>query len=260
MVDAELASRVAMVTGGGSGIGRGAALALARLGAAVAVCDIDLAAAAETTREIAAQGGQALDFAMDVGELESVTAGFGAVSRSLGPVDILVHSAGGNEHSPDGNTVARMDLAAWDRIIHLNLNGTLYVSRTAAAGMTERGWGRIVIVGSAAGYRLGVGGGAYAVSKAAIAAFTKILAREVASRHVTVNSIVPFFVDTPMLRRQFPDDESLTAQMRNGPLANPMHVVLQVQDQVEAILYLCRDSGRYVTGQGLHVNGGAVMP
>jgi 2-hydroxycyclohexanecarboxyl-CoA dehydrogenase len=221
---------------------------------------VNIEAACRTANEITAEGGRALAVEMDVTDIASVTAGFGAAEAALGVVDILVHSAGGNERSPGGDTVANMDLAVWDRVIRLNLYGTVHACHAAAPGMVARGWGRIIIVGSAAGYRLAAGGGAYAVAKAGIAAFTKILAREVAASHVTVNSIVPFFVDTPMLRRQFPDDAALEAEMNTGKLANPMHVVLQVEDQVEAILYLCRASGRYVTGQALHVNGGSIMP
>jgi 2-hydroxycyclohexanecarboxyl-CoA dehydrogenase len=256
----ELQGRVALITGGGSGIGRGAAVALAQAGAAVAVADIDRAAAAETVHMVGAAGGQALAIAMDVTDPASVEHGFADAARALGPVDILINSAGGNEHAPAGNTVARMDLASWDRLIRLNLNGALYTSRVASAGMVERGWGRIVFIGSASGYRLSPGGGAYAVSKAALAAFTTILAREVAEHNVTVNSVAPFFVYTPMLRRQIPSEEAMAKTMREGPLSNPMRVVLQVEDQVAAILYLCKASGRYVTGQALHVNGGAIMP
>jgi NAD(P)-dependent dehydrogenase (short-subunit alcohol dehydrogenase family) len=255
-----LAGRVALITGGGSGIGQGAALALAREGAAIAVADINPQAAAETTRCLHAENARAVAITMDVTDITSVEAGFAAAAQTLGPVDILVCSAGGNEHPPAGNTILNMNLDSWNRLINLNLNGTVYTCRTAAAAMVPRGWGRIVIIGSASGYRLASGGGAYAVAKAATAAFTKILAREVAAAQVTVNAVIPFFVDTPMLRKQFPSDAQLTAQMADGPLANPMHVVLQVQDQVEAILYLCKDSGRYVTGQALHINGGSFMP
>jgi 2-hydroxycyclohexanecarboxyl-CoA dehydrogenase len=259
MTSGDLLGRTALVTGGGSGIGRGAAVALAREGASIAVADIDEAAAAETVRMVEALGSKAAAVMMNVTDLASVEGGFAAARDMLGPVDILVNSAGGNEHSPSGNSTLQMDLASWDRVIRLNLYGALHTCRVAAAGMVERRWGRIVIVGSAAGYRLSAGGGAYAVSKAAVAAFTKILAREVAEHHVTVNSIAPFFVDTPMLRRQFPTDQAMERVMLEGPLANPMHVVLQVEDQVGAVLYLCRESGRFVTGQALHVNGGAIM-
>jgi NAD(P)-dependent dehydrogenase (short-subunit alcohol dehydrogenase family) len=255
-----LVGRVALITGGGSGIGQGAAMALAGEGAAIAVADINPEAAAETTRRLHAAGARAVAVTMDVTDIASVETGFLAAVQALGPVDILVCSAGRNEHSPAGNTILNMDLESWNRLINLNLNGTVYTCRVAAAGMVARHWGRIIMIGSAAGYRLGPGGGGYAVAKAATAAFTKILARELAESHVTVNAVIPFFVDTPMLRRQFPSDAQLTAQMAEGPLANPMHVVLQVQDQVEAILYLCKESGRYITGQALHINGGSFMP
>ena len=253
-----LAGRVALVTGGGSGIGQGAAFALAKEGAAIAVADINPEAAAATTRHLLAENARAVAIAMDVTDIANVEAGFAAATQALGPVDILVCSAGGNEHAPAGNTIMNMQLDSWNRVINLNLNGTVYSCRTAAA-MVARRWGRIVIIGSTSGFRLSSGGG-YAVAKAATSAFTKILAREVAESHVTVNAVIPFFVDTPMLRKQFPSDAQLAAQMADGPLANPMHVVLQVQDQVEAILYLCKESGRYITGQALHVNGGSFMP
>ena len=258
--DQSLTGRVALITGGGSGIGQGAAFALARHGAAIALADINPQATAETTRRLHDENARAVGITMDVTDIANVESGFAAAVQSLGPVDILVCSAGSNEHSPAGNTILNMNLDSWNRLINLNLNGTVHACRAAAAGMVARRWGRIVIIGSTSGFRLSSGGGGYAVAKAATSAFTKILAREVAESHVTVNAVIPFFVDTPMLRKQFPSDEELAAQMRDGPLANPMHVVLQVQDQVEAILYLCKDSGRYVTGQALHVNGGSFMP
>ena len=255
-----LTGRVALITGGGSGIGQGAALALGRAGAAIAVTDIDPQAAAQTTRRLLGENLRALAIPMDVTDIASVESGFAKAAQDLGPVDILVCSAGGNEHNTAGNAILNMDLESWNRLINLNLNGTVYSCRTAAAGMVQRQWGRIVIIGSTSGFRLSSGGGGYAIAKAASAAFTKLLAREVAASNVTVNTVIPIFVDTPMLRKQFPSDQALNAQMQEGPLANPMHVVLQVEDQVAAILYLCKDSGRYITGQALHINGGSFMP
>jgi NAD(P)-dependent dehydrogenase (short-subunit alcohol dehydrogenase family) len=259
MAAGELAGRVALVTGAGSGIGRGAAVALASEGAVAVLADIDAAGRNETARMIDAAGGASFEVAMDVADPDDVLRGFAAAANHVGPVDILVNSAGGNEHAPGGNSVAAMDLASWDRVFRLNLYGTLHTCRAAVPAMVERRWGRIVNIGSAAGHRLSAGGGAYAVAKAGVDALTRILAREVGPDNVTVNSVVPFFVDTPMLRRQFPTEEGMAQAMREGPLANPMHVVLQVEDQVAAILYLCRESGRFVTGQALHVNGGAIM-
>jgi 2-hydroxycyclohexanecarboxyl-CoA dehydrogenase len=255
----DLEGHVALVTGAASGIGRGAALALAEAGAAVAVADIDAPGCLETAAAIRARGGRAIELAMDVTNAANVTQGFAEAAAQFGPVDILVNSAGANEGGAFGNDIANLDLAIWDRLIRLNLYGPLHTCKTAIPSMIERRWGRIVNIGSAAGYRLSPGGGGYAVAKAAVDALSRILAREVGPHNVTVNCVVPFFVDTPMLRRQFPTDAAMAEVMRDGPLANPMHVVLQVEDQVAAILYLCRESGRYVTGQAIHVDGGAIM-
>ncbi|ATE66410.1 NAD(P)-dependent oxidoreductase [Rhizorhabdus dicambivorans] len=256
----ELAGRTALVVGGGSGIGRASALALARHGAAIAVADLDLAAAAAVAAEIEATGASACALPVDVTDLASVEEAHRTAMTRLGPVDILINSAGANERGNSGHAVAEIDLERWDAILRLNLYGTLHCCRVAARSMIGRGWGRIVNIGSAAGYRLEAGGGAYAVSKAAIPALTKILAKEVGRHGVTANVVVPFFTDTPMLRRRFPDRQSMDAALQSGALASPMGVVLDAEDQAAAVLYLCLESGRYVTGQSIHVNGGSWMP
>lgn len=256
----ELGGRTALVTGGGSGIGREAAIALAAEGAAIVVADLDAAAAEETVQAIERKGGQALAVVTDVTSQASVEATHAAAVERFGAVDILVTSAGGNDRGEAGYEVGEIDLERWHAIMRLNLEGTLLCCRAAVPMMKARGWGRIVTIGSAAGYRLEPGGGAYAVSKAAIAALTKVLAKEVGPYGVTANMVVPFFTDTPMLRRRLPTEAAMKEKLNSPLLQTPMNVVLEARDQAAAILYLCRESGRYVTGQSLHVNGGAYMP
>jgi NAD(P)-dependent dehydrogenase (short-subunit alcohol dehydrogenase family) len=256
----ELQNRVAFITGGASGIGHATALALAAEGAAIAVADINGEVAKAVAAEVKALGVNAVAVVVDVTDLAAVEAAFDSVGKALGAVDILVNSAGHNDRGQGRNTIAELDLARWDAIMRLNLYGTLYCCRVAVKSMMARRWGRIVNIGSAAGYRLDAGGGAYAVSKAALPALTKILAKEVAAYGVTVNAVAPFFTDTPMLRKRFATREDMQQAIETGPVTNPMHSVLEARDQADAVLYLCKESGRYVTGQTLHVNGGSYMP
>lgn len=256
----ELAGRTALITGGGSGIGREAAFSLAAEGAAIVVADLDPTAAEETVAAVRRRGGDALGVATDVTSQSSVEAAHAKAVERFGAVDILVTSAGANDRGTGGYEIGEIDMERWRAIMRLNLEGSLLCCRAAVPMMKARRWGRIVTVGSTAGYRLEPGGGGYAMAKAALAAMTKMLAKEVGPFGVTANMVVPFFTDTPMLRRRLPTEAAMKQALASPLLQTPMDVVLEAKDQAAAILYFCRESGRYVTGQSLHVNGGAYMP
>ena len=194
--------RVALVTGGGSGIGRAIALALAAVGRAVAVADVRIEGAEQTAEAVAAQGGRALAVEVDVTDTGSVAAGLAGAADALGPVDIVVNSAGWDELRPFLET----DEAFWGRIVAINFLGAVRVTHAALPPMVERGFGRVVNIGSDAG-RVGSSGEAvYSGAKGGVIAFTKTVAREVARSGVTANTVCPGPTRTPMLEAMAAED------------------------------------------------------
>src|SRR2546421_5265207 len=176
-------------------MGRAISLALAREGRAVAVADLRADAAATVAEELESEGAAALAVTIDVTDAESVAAGIDRVGSELGPVDILVNNAGWDELVPFLET----DEPFWDRVIDINLKGCLRMTRAVLGGMADRGWGRVVNIGSDAG-RVGSSlESVYSGAKGGVIAFTKTIAREVASAGVTANTVCPGPTRTPML-------------------------------------------------------------
>ncbi|WP_307874977.1 SDR family NAD(P)-dependent oxidoreductase [Frankia nepalensis] len=247
-----LGGKVAAVTGGASGIGRACALRLARDGAAVAVLDLNEGDAKAVAEEIVAEGGTALAVAVDVADPASVTRAFEETRERLGPVAILVNSAGktGSKRFMD------ITLESWTSILTVNLTGTFLCCQAVVPGMTEAGWGRIVNISSSSAQ----GGQAfmthYSSSKGGVITFTKSLALELGPSGITVNTIPPGFVDTPMLRR----DEAAGRWGRNTAddiiAMTPVRRMGQPDDIAAACSFLCSDEAGYVTGQIVGVNGG----
>ena len=191
-----LAGKVALVTGAGRGIGAAIAARLAEDGADVAVCDVDLASAQAAAERLAASfGRRAIAVRMDVADESSVGEGVAAVGERLGPVDVLVNNAGIDVIGPFLESTEDV----WQRIIAVNLVGTLRCCRAVAPGMVERGSGAIVNIASDAGKVGSSGEAVYSATKGGIIAFTKTLARELASRGVTVNCVCPGPTDTALL-------------------------------------------------------------
>jgi 2-hydroxycyclohexanecarboxyl-CoA dehydrogenase len=190
-----LAERIALVTGGGGGIGRAISLALAEDGRAVAVADVRADAAESVAEEVAQSGARAFAIAIDVTDTGSVIAGVDRVAAELGPVDILVNNAGWDELVPFLDT----DEAFWNRVIEINFMGCLRLTHALLGGMAERGFGRLVNIGSDAG-RVGSSlESVYSGAKGGVIAFTKTVAREVARSGVTANAVCPGPTRTPML-------------------------------------------------------------
>ena len=247
--------RVALVTGAARGIGRAIALALADAGCAVAIGDLREEESHATAEEIEGAGGRAAAVALDVTNLDSVAAARDRIEDALGPVDVLVNNAGWDELHPFLET----DEAFWDRVIDVNYKGCLRVTHTLVPGMVQRGWGRIVSIGSDAG-RVGSSGEAvYAGAKGGVIAFTKTLAREVARAGVTANTVCPGPTDTPMLRAMA--DASADGAKLLGALerAVPMRRLGQPEEIGAAVTFLASERAGFITGQTLSVSGGLTM-
>jgi 2-hydroxycyclohexanecarboxyl-CoA dehydrogenase len=240
-----MAARVALVTGGAGGIGRAIVRALAADGHRVAAGDI---------AEIPA-GDAALAVRLDVTDSGSVESAVGTVERELGPIEILVNTAGWDEFHPFLDT----DEAFWDRIIELNYKGCLRVCRRVVPGMADREYGRVVNISSDAA-RVGSSLEAvYAGAKAAQVAFGKTLARELARRGVTVNSVCPGPTETPLLEGLLGAGEDSAKMVEALRRAVPMRRLGRPEDVAAAVAFLVSDQAGYITGQTLSVSGGLTM-
>jgi 2-hydroxycyclohexanecarboxyl-CoA dehydrogenase len=239
-------SRVAVVTGGASGIGLGAAPALAADGHRVALLDLNGAAAKTAAAELK----EAVGIEVDVADRGSVDAAFARVRAELGPVEILVTSAGVESF----DALADITAAKWDRILAVNLTGTFNCVQCAVPDMLDAGWGRIVTISSSSAQSGAPNMTHYAASKGGVIALTKALAVELARRGITANTIAPSLVDTPMARAaeaagDFPGVDVVGPMVPLGRAGTPA-------DIAAACAFLCSDRGSYITGQLLGVNGG----
>jgi 2-hydroxycyclohexanecarboxyl-CoA dehydrogenase len=238
-------SRLALVTGGAGGIGRAIVSALSADGHRVVSGDIVEAAAPEA----------ALAVELDVTDSDSVIQAVTRIERELGPVEILVNTAGWDEF----HLFLETDEAFWEEIIELNYKGCLRVCRRVVPGMVEREYGRVVNISSDAA-RVGSSQEAvYAGAKAAQVAFGKTLAREVARRGVTVNSICPGPTETPLLDGMLGAGEASAKMVEALRRAVPMRRLGQPEDVAAAVAFLASDAAGYITGQTLSVSGGLTM-
>lgn len=247
---ASLDGQVALVTGASRGIGRAVACQLARLGAHVFVnYRRDDSGANETVRQIQELGRCATLAPFDVADDAGATAGVKTVVQSAGRLDILVNNAG----MTIDNLLLRFETSEWDQIMAVNLRGTFHCTRTAARSMVRARYGRIVNVSSVIGLMGNAGQGAYAAAKAGIIGFTKSMARELASRSITVNAVAPGLIETDML-----------ADLPEGRRTEYLNVIpvgrFGTADEVaDAVAFLARREAGYVTGQVIGVNGGLYM-
>ena len=243
-------SRVAVVTGGASGIGLGVARGLAADGHRVALVDRDGAAAEAAADELRRGGSTVLAVEADVAERSSVGAGFNRIRDELGPVEILVTSAGIESFT------AVLDISAegWDRIIAVNLTGTFSCVQAVLPDMLAAQWGRIVTISSSSAQSGAPNMAHYVASKGGVIGLTKALAVELARSGITVNTIPPSLVDTPMARKaeaagDFPGVDLVGTMVPVGRAGTPA-------DIAAACTYLCSEGGSYITGQIIGVNGG----
>lgn len=250
-----MSNRIALVTGGAQGIGRGIALSLGTAGFAVAVADLNVDTAEQTTKEIVAAGGGATAVRIDVTDTTSVKEAVRRTRTDLGPIDVVVNNAGWDDFMPFVDTTEDL----WDRILDVNFKGALRVIQATLPGMVERGFGRVINIGSDAG-RVGSSLEAvYSGAKGGIIAFTKTLAREVATAGVTANTVCPGPTDTPALRK-FADGAGDAQKVIAGMTrAVPMRRLGTPEDVGPAVTFLASDAAGFITGQTLSVSGGLTM-
>lgn len=251
-----MSNRVALVTGGAQGIGKGIASALGQQGFRVAIADLNLDIATQTAKEITAAGGTAIAVRIDVTDTASVQEAVASVEAELGPVEVVVNNAGWDDFMLFVATTEEF----WDKVLDINFKGALRVVQAVLPGMMERGFGRVINIGSDAG-RVGSSMEAvYSGSKGGIIAFTKTLAREVATKGVTANTVCPGPTDTPALRKfadgAGDDADKVIAGMTR---AVPMRRLGTPEDIGPAVAFFASDAAGYITGQTLSVSGGLTM-
>jgi 2-hydroxycyclohexanecarboxyl-CoA dehydrogenase len=252
-VSAPLAGKVALVTGGGRGIGAAIAARLAEDGADLAVCDVDEALAGAVAEQVATSfERRGIAVRMDVADEASVRDGVAAVGELLGPVDVLVNNAGIDVIGPFLESTEE----AWQRIIAVNLVGTLRCCQAVALGMVERGSGTIVNVASDAGKVGSSGEAVYSATKGGIIAFTKTLARELARSGITVNCVCPGPTDTALLGQVAEANPRLLEALER---AIPLRRVARPEEIANAVAFLAAPRASYITGQALSVSGGLTM-
>ncbi|NLJ68355.1 MAG: 3-oxoacyl-[acyl-carrier-protein] reductase [Firmicutes bacterium] len=242
-----LANKVVIVTGGGRGIGQAIALRLAQEGAKVAICDVQNSE--ETAARIVELGGAALALKVDITADSQVKEAVETILSEWGAVDILVNNAG---ITRDG-LLMRMQESEWDAVLDVNLKGAFLFSRAVLRPMLKQRRGRIISIASIVGLMGNPGQTNYAASKAGLIGFSKSLAREVASRGITVNCVAPGFIASDMT-------DALSEAQRKALLDQvPLGEIGLPEDVAAAVAFLASDDARYITGQTINVDGGLVM-
>ena len=250
-----LDSRNVIVTGGGGAIGSAICRRFAGYGARVGVFDRNREAADKVAGEICSAGGTAFVSGVDIADHDAVNRAVAAFEAEVGPTDILVNNAGWDRFANFVDTTPDL----WDQIIAINLRGPLNMSHAVLKGMAARGHGRIVNIASDAG-RVGSSQEAvYSACKGGIIAFTKTVAREIARKGITLNSVCPGPTDTPLLAAVAGDDERGQKVRAALVSAIPMKRVGQPEDIPGAVCFLASDDAAFITGQTISVSGGLTM-
>lgn len=245
----KLKDKVAFVTGSAQGIGKSVAVALAKEGANIVVSDINLELATQTAKEIEALGVKALALKTNVADEDDVEKSVAEISKVFGRIDILVNNAG---ITKDGLLI-RMKKEDWAAVLAVNLTGVFNCTKAVSTLMMKQRYGKIVSIASIVGQMGNAGQANYAASKGGVIAFTKTVAKELASRNVTANAIAPGFIQTAMTDKLSDDvKKKMTEQIPLGKLGTP-------EDIAKAVLFLVGPDADYITGQVLAVNGGMYM-
>ncbi len=244
-----LDGQIALVTGGAQGIGKAIAISLARKGVNVIIGDLNPQAAQLAAEELGKGGMKSAGILLNVTEIDSVKSAIKQIIEKWGQIDILVNNAG---ITKDG-LLLRLSEDAWDQVLSVNLTGAFYCTKAVLPSMVRNRNGRIVNIASIVGAMGNAGQANYAASKGGLIAFTKVVAREYASRGITSNAVAPGFVDTAMTQAM-PSEarDSLIKQIPCDRLGTP-------EDIAHAVSFLVSQEASYITGQVLHVNGGMLM-
>lgn len=241
--------KVAVITGGARGIGKEIALAFARAGAHCVLCDMNKDELEAAIKDVEAAGSQALAVELNVVSLAQCEAMVNKIIDKFGKIDILINNAG---ITKDG-LLLRMREEDWDAVLAVNLKGTFNCTKAAIRVMLKQRYGRIVNVASIIGVMGNAGQANYAASKAGIIGFTKSVAKEVASRNITVNAIAPGFIATKMT--DVLSEDVKTAMLKQIPLAR----FGTPEDVARLVLFLASDDAGYITGQVVQIDGGMLM-
>jgi len=245
----DLSGRVALVTGGAGGIGRAICHALAAEGATIAVCDVDAAAAERTARDLGDDHGA---YSADISDSTAVAELVTRATRELGAIDVLVNNAGIDKIERFADSTE----PTWRKIVEVNYLGTVIVTHAVLDSMLERRYGRIVNIGSDAG-RVGSSGEVvYSGTKGAIIAFGKALAREVAAKGITVNTVCPGPTDTALLQQVADHNQNMFDALAK---AVPMKRIGTPEDIAPAVAFFAGPGATFITGQTLSVSGGLTM-
>ena len=239
-----------MVTGGSRGIGRAVVLALGRRGARVVINYLgNHAAAEETLKQLLAVGGSGELCPFDVSQEPQVDEAIKKVVDQHKKIDIVVNNAG----VTSDNLLVRLKPEDWDRVLGINLKGTVHCTKAVCRGMIRARYGRIINMASVVGQVGNAGQSAYAASKAGIIGFTRAMARELASRGITVNAVAPGYIDTEMT-------DKLPGDLKEEFLKSiPLGRFGSGEDVAETVSFLAGPGGGYITGQVINVNGGLLM-
>ncbi len=244
-----LTGKTALVTGASQGIGRACAVALANMGARVALAARNQANLEAVAAEIVAAGGEASCFPLDVSDEASIQTAAKAAIAQFGTVHILVNNAGITRD----NLLLRMKRADWDAVLTTNLTGTFLLTQALLNPMLRARWGRIINITSVVARTGQAGQANYAASKAGLIGFTQSMARELASRSITVNAVAPGYIETAMTAAL--DEKQRQAFLTHIPLGRPG----TDQDVADAVAFLASPQASYITGHVLDVNGGLFM-
>ena len=246
----DLKGKYALVTGAAKGIGRASALELAKRGVSVVVnYHSSKDAADNTVSEIKSYGVDSFSVRADVGNLNQVNNMIDKTTDRFGQIDILVNNAG----IISDNLLVRMSIEEWTKVINTNLNGTFYCTKSVLRNMLKNRWGRIINIGSVVGLRGNIGQTNYAASKAAIIGFTKALAKEVAARNITVNTVTPGYINTETV-------DILPQKLKDHILTHiPQQQFGEKEDIAHIVGFLASQESNYITGQTISVDGGLLI-